>query len=87
MCLCLFSFSYPAFGDDAPADDSNWGVQPVPQPTQDTGGSAEQDAWKREHDEIIYQKYGSEDSPSFLNRENMNPNESDYGYGSTDGDE
>lgn len=81
MCFCLIS--YPVFADDAPADNSNWGVQPAYQDADDSSPS--QDAWDRERDEIIDRKYGSEDSPAFLNRENINPNEADYGYGSTDG--
>ena len=35
--------------------------------------------------DLIEPYYGSDQSPAFLNRENINPNESDYGYGSTDG--
>lgn len=35
--------------------------------------------------EMIYEQYGSIESPAFMNRENINPNESDYGYGGSDG--
>lgn len=34
------------------------------------------------YNEIILQKYGSNQSPSFDDRDVQNPNEADYGYGS-----
>jgi len=38
-------------------------------------------------DEMIYQQYGSDQSPSFNNREKINPNESDYSYGTSGGND
>lgn len=74
-------FSDDSTGSDIPFDSSNWGVQSVPQDNQDNDESSAQDTWDRIHDQTIDKKYGSEDSPLFLNREEMNPNEQDYDYG------
>lgn len=37
------------------------------------------------YEDNVMQEYGSEASPAFLNRENINPNEDSYGYGTSDG--
>ena len=75
------------FADDTAVDNSNWGIQSHSQSESGYGkpGSQSEDAWDAQQDDTIYNNYGSEESPAFLNRENINPNESDYGYGSTDG--
>lgn len=41
--------------------------------------------WNYTVDDYIDRNYGSDASPAFSNRENINPNESDYGYGTADG--
>jgi len=82
ICLSLFLFTSCAFGDDAPSDDSNWGVQPQKQSPKI---APSEKTWNEEQDETIYDNYGSEESPAYLNRENMNPNEADYDYGTADG--
>lgn len=82
----LLAFSAFAFADEAPVDDSNWGIQPEKAQGQYLNDvSTPEETWNDTHDTIIFDKYGSEDSPAFLNRENINPNESDYAYGHSDG--
>lgn len=70
-------------------DDKNWGIEPVvlDKPSGTSNSEASEKTWQGEHDEAIYDNYGSDQSPAFLNRENMNPNESDYGYGTPNGNE
>ncbi len=36
------------------------------------------------YNELINEDYGCNMSPAFMNRGDMNPNESDYGYGGND---
>ena len=69
-------------------EEGNWGVEPIimNKPNKNNTENSEK-TWQGEHDEVIFDHYGSDQSPSFLNREDMNPNESDYGYGSPDGNE
>lgn len=83
MFLSTFLISLPVFADDSQTNSTNWGIQPK-QKTQPAGEPSEY-VWDKEEEEYIYDNYGSEYSPAFLNRQNMNPNESDYGYGSFDG--
>lgn len=84
--ICLFIFPLFHFAQaDVTGDDSNWGIQPtksVPAPTEKS-----EQTWQDEHDEAIYDNYGSDQSPAFLNREKINPNESNYNYGTPDGNE
>lgn len=85
-CLSLFALFYPAFADEAAPDNSNWGIQPLTEDQQKTKViSSEEKIWNKEQDKNIYENYGSEESPAFLNRENINPGEADYNYGSGDG--
>lgn len=86
ICIVPTVICYPVFAAEAAPDDSNWGIQPVTkdwQRAQQTSSSEK--AWDEEVNEKIYENYGSEASPAFLNRENINPGESDYDYGSGDG--
>lgn len=87
LIICCCFLHCPAFADntDAPSDNTNWGINPTPQNNNNITPSEK--AWDAEHDEIIDNRYGSVYSPAFLNRENINPNEADYGYGSSDGDD
>ena len=87
--ITLFSLLCPVFADDAPLDNSNWGVQPLPTrrynpQTNDVPTSEE--VWDRQRDQIIEGRYGSDDSPSFLNRSNMNSNDTDDGEGAAGDD-
>lgn len=91
ICLFLsflsslnFNFAFAA-GKNNNYEDSNFGIPPSNQDYQPS--SASEEAWDRERDELIYQNYGSTESPSFQNTKNINPNEDDYDYGSTDGSE
>ncbi|MFA7659522.1 MAG: hypothetical protein WCY19_08825 [Candidatus Gastranaerophilaceae bacterium] len=87
MCLFLFFLFHPAFADDdGTSSNSNWGIPPASKDemSAQNSGSAEE-AWSEEYNQTIYERYGSDESPAFNNRENINPNESDYGYGETDG--
>lgn len=84
ISLLLCSVFNGIFADEAAPDNSNWGVPPMSQNEQviDENTTPSENTWNDEHDLKIYNNYGSEKSPAFLNRENINPNESDYGSGS-----
>ena len=41
--------------------------------------------WEGTESQIIEDTYGSDQSPYFEGRGGINPNESDYGYGNSDG--
>ena len=72
--------------EDTTYADSNWGIQPASdnqQAKQDN--NSDQQGADDFYSELIAPQYGSDQSPAFLHRENINPNESDYGYGSFDG--
>lgn len=43
-------------------------------------GSEAEDVWEREYERALDEGYGSSQSPAFLNRENINPNEDEYDY-------
>lgn len=86
LFISTFFLLSPAYGDDTPLDDSNWGIQHRASNTSESQNiSPSEQAWNETIDTAIYDQYGSEYSPAFSNRENMNPNESDYGYGTADG--
>lgn len=73
FCLCLVQGSVSAQGFN-PAQSPNPRVQEYVSDTSDAY-----------YDDTVVPEYGSEESPAFLNRENMNPNEDSYGYGGADG--
>lgn len=83
----MFSFSLfaPAFAADA-----NPYMPKYKTPKHNGGGiptdntDADSEDSDDFYDEMIYEQYGSDQSPAFNNRENINPNESDYSYGSAD---
>jgi len=57
---------------------------------QSDAGATEENAqqiWDNTVNDYVIRNYGSTESPAFSNREDINPNESDYGYGSTSGAE
>lgn len=74
-CL-LFTFYFLLFTSSALADDSNWGIQPPS--TKQVPSQASQKVWENEQSEKLYENYGSQDSPAFLNRENIDPATSEY---------
>lgn len=83
ICLSLISLFYPVFADDAPLDNSNWGVQPPPTRYDKGTNTAptSEEVWDKQREQLIEGRYGSDESPSFLNRENMNPYDTDDGEG------
>lgn len=85
MFICLCFCPLLAFADSSSVDDTNWGVQPTLRPAQAITPEASEDVWNQQRNNIIDEKYGCDTSPGFLNRDNINPNESDYGYGGFDG--
>jgi len=44
-----------------------------------------QQIWNDTINNYVQKNYGSEESPAFLNRDGINPNEADYGYGGASG--
>lgn len=83
----LFLCSYPCVAFDSDAYSNivkdrqmyNADNPKVQKNSSDTEGSDDF------YNELINEDYGCDMSPAFLNRENMNPNEADYGYGGSDG--
>lgn len=57
--------------------EENWGVQPSTSVKQDAGETS-QKIWDKEENEKIHEYYGSEESPGFLNRGDIDPSTSDY---------
>lgn len=82
--ILAFSYMHHALADDVnPTSDPNWGVPSENENTHnDDYSKSGEDEWDKIYDQTIYNKYGSDQSPAFLNRDNMNPGESDYGYSS-----
>lgn len=78
LVMCLFLFSYPAKAQDesncnAPTGNvtqSNDNVQVTESPAEKT--------WDREYNRALNEEYGSAESPAFLNRENIDSDDSDY---------
>lgn len=79
--ICLTLLYIPVYADDSPADSSNWGIQANQHYSKP---SPSQKVWDAQRDQIIDEKFGSDESPAFLNRENMNNRDSysedDYDY-------
>lgn len=76
--LTAFTFFYPALADESAYDNSNWGVHPLSDKEQKSKEtSSSEKIWNEEQDEMIYENYGSEESPAFLNRENTGTEEYD----------
>lgn len=73
LCLCLSSCVF-AQEVNYDSDQTNPQVREYESDTTDAY-----------FDNNVVEQYGSEQSPAFLNRENINPNEDSYDYGSTDG--
>ena len=79
--LLLFAFCYLPFlhfASLAFADESsNWGIQ-QPQTEKAKQSETSEKVWEHEQSDNIYENYGSEDSPGFLNREGVDPATSDF---------
>lgn len=75
LFICLTFLYIPVYADDSPADGSNWGIQ-TNQHYSKTSPS--QKVWDTQRDQIIDEKFGSDTSPAFLNRENIDPRDSDF---------
>ncbi len=83
LCLCIMNCPIFAQGSLQQSKDGvDTDISEQNSEDEDSQDSEDSDDF---YNEIIYQQYGSDMSPAFMNRENINPNESDYGYGSTDG--
>lgn len=68
----LILFICPIWADEAPLDDTNWGISP----SEDYQTvSASEDTWDNQRQNIIEEKYGSDQSPAFLNRARITPYE------------
>lgn len=77
LSLFLFTLYSLLFTSSVFADDSNWGIQP-PSSLNRGKEEASQKVWDWEKGEKIDEYYGSEESPDFLNRENIDPATSEY---------
>lgn len=86
LVLSLFMFFSPVFAQGEmicyDMDDENVKQNQDGTTSNDDYDSEDSDYY---YNELIEPEYGCDQSPAFLNRGNINPNESDYGYGSTDG--
>lgn len=81
VLIAMLSFSC-AFADDKTTDNTTFG-------TLQTNSTEESEAiWDRERDDSIRKDYGSEFSPAFSNRENIDIDQGDgdydYDYDSAD---
>lgn len=77
LTACLLFTSFQVFADCTTIDNPNWGIQPASKNFQKQ--SPLQKALDEQRDQAIYENYGSEQSPAFLNRENIDPQDSDSG--------
>jgi hypothetical protein len=89
LIVCVFSFLFvsPVFSQDfsqnMPQNGSRvQSTQGIPTDNNDSDTQDSDDFYN----EMIYEDYGSNQSPAFNNREDINPNESNYGFGSSGGD-
>ena len=76
-------FTSPVFADGSVYNGSNWGV-PYYSQDDEQSGEAEEQVWQDELDESNYENYGSDDSPAYLNRQNIDLYESNHGGDSFD---
>ena len=85
MCLSLLS-PVALAQEESPYPDINPNIKQNDEDGEriDTSAPAER-IWQGEQYQNIQEEYGSNQSPSFEGRGKINPNEADYGYGSSDG--
>lgn len=74
LVFFIFLFISPVIADN---NSSNWGVQPLNVNPQN-GSEASERVWNRENNENVYENYGSEESPAFLNRDDVDPATSEF---------
>lgn len=79
LCMCLLSYSAIA-QEEAYSDTKETTGQQKQIINQNTQTESSEQDWDLMYDQTVNERYGSIESPAFLNREEMNPNESDYGY-------
>ena len=88
LFICLFSFVYPVCAQDVnPYTYNNNTRQPKDQGLNTDNSTADMENSDDFYNEMIKQQYGSNQSPAFLNREDINPNEDSYDYGYSGGDD
>lgn len=75
--LSLFAFCILHFVALPVSAEENWGVQPQSSIKQDAGETS-QKVWNKEESQKIDEYYGSEESPDFLNRGDIDPATSEY---------
>lgn len=76
--LSLFAFCILHFAVSSVSAEENWGVQSTSSPVKQGAEEASQKVWDKEENEKIHENYGSEESPGFLNREDIDPATSDF---------
>lgn len=78
MCILLIS---PAFADDYPYKDSSQFIQKQKEEArQESAKEASEQTFDQTKEQLIYDYYGSIESPAFLNRENIDPEEPNNGF-------
>jgi len=86
MCLLSFCLSCPVIAQDLnPYTYKNNLHQHKDEGLTTDNSDADTQDTDDFYNEMINEQYGSNLSPDFNNRENINPNESDYSYGSSEG--
>lgn len=75
--LLLFAFCPLHFAALSVLAEENWGIQP-PSSVKQGAGETAQKVWDKEESQKIDEYYGSEESPDFLNRGDIDPSTSDY---------
>lgn len=80
ICTLLFSVSAIAAETSTNTYNNNSTIKKEIKNLQDPDTEGADDFYR----ELIAPQYGSDQSPAFLNRENINPSESSYNYGSSD---
>ena len=81
FCLLLsiiFLFTGAALASDTAVDHSNWGVPDEGPPFEQQAGEPAEQVWDEERDSFIENNYGSENSPAFLNTQEVPENEYEY---------
>lgn len=87
LFICLFLVLPPVFAQSGGTPGSEFGggylnpddvQKSEPKPQQKSNPT--QDQWSELYNQTLYENYGSKDSPGFLNRENIEPEEDNNGF-------
>lgn len=81
--LLLFLFLFlisPAFADDYQLNNNSVPNQQTTTNAQNNSKEASEQVFDQTKDQLIYDYYGSVESPAFLNRENIDPQEPNNGF-------